>query len=89
MRITDNVLSKDGYSTGCEGCEFELAGGDSHRANSGICRQRIYDAMMQNDRDKQFVENARRMMADKYAKDNEAKQNEVKSQEANKEISAT
>ena len=81
MRITDNVVSKYGCTNGCEGCEFKLAG---HRAHSGICRQRIYDAMMQNDRDKQFVENARRRMADKYANDNEAKQNEVKSQEVNK-----
>ena len=45
--------------------------------------------MMQNDRDKHFVENTKRRMAHTHAKDNEAKQNEVKSQEVNKEISAT
>ena len=45
MRITLAILTKYGYTEGCEGCRFKRAGLSDGRNHSARCRARIMKAM--------------------------------------------
>ena len=45
MRITKALLSKYGYTEGCEGCRYKTAGLSDGRNHTERCRSRIVEAM--------------------------------------------
>ena len=49
MRISEKLLEKYGYTEGCEGCRFKMAGMDDKRPHDEKCRQRVETAMDQDE----------------------------------------
>ena len=45
MKITGDLLSKYGYTEGCDGCRYKRAGLEDARPHSEQCRNRIREAM--------------------------------------------
>ena len=69
LRITDGLLKKHGFTRDCEGCNYKIEGRDGHRGHSGICRQRIYDAMLQDEIGMEKLEAVRKRLENKEAKE--------------------
>ena len=49
MRINNAILEKYGYTENCEGCRFKQAGMNETRGHSEVCRERILEAMDQDE----------------------------------------
>ncbi len=63
FRITKQLLDKYGFTDDCAGCVHKALGHEDHRPHSQQCRKRIADLMMQDERDRDQVDAARRRKA--------------------------
>ena len=63
FRITAQVLKKYGYTDDCEGCLRKATGNDDHRPHTPGCRRRLADLMMEDERDRNQVDAARKRKA--------------------------
>ena len=59
FRITAEVLEKYGYSGNCDGCMHEATGLEK-RLHTPQCRRRLSEAMLEDERDRSYVDAARR-----------------------------
>ena len=60
FRITKQLLEKYGYTDGCTGCVHKACGLDDHRPHDPQCRQRLSEAMMSDEREREQVAAAKR-----------------------------
>ena len=77
LRITHILLNKYGYTPECDGCDFKLAGSDSHRQHSTVCRQRIYAELMQDEVGAASIERVRQRFERKNVGEDEKTQEET------------
>ena len=71
--ITQKEIDKYGMTPGCEGCEAKSRGEVTRRGHSERCRNRIEEAMKNDDSDKKKLDKAAERMTHKIAKDIENK----------------
>ena len=70
LRITDAILEKYGgpekYTPGCPGCEHKKHGRDGHRGHTQACRQRLYEAMADDEDGKAKLEEMSNKLKSKH-----------------------
>ena len=84
FRITKQVLEKYGYTDECGGCVHKACGFEGNRAHTPQCRQRLAEAMLEDERDRERVDAAKeRKTMDVQNKDNEAEASPPEEREKN------
>ena len=92
VRITDQILETyggpDKYTQGCKECERKRQGMAGRRTHSMQCRQRIYDAMLQDEKGQWMVREKEKRMQRKAEIINTNRESAGQKAEASEELTA-